>query len=24
MNEPFYRVENFRNHQLMFSVRLYQ
>ncbi|HYP09324.1 MAG TPA: hypothetical protein VER03_24075 [Bryobacteraceae bacterium] len=24
MNEPFYRFENFRNHQMTFSVRIYQ
>jgi hypothetical protein len=24
MNEPYYQLENFRNHQLTFSVRLYQ
>jgi hypothetical protein len=24
MNEPYYRLENFRNHQMMFSVRMYQ
>jgi hypothetical protein len=24
MNEPYFRLENFRNHQMMFSVRMYQ